>query len=138
MPKNLYDVLINIQNLLQKDLVEIDQDLEADETIESVFYDLLLEVKYAFAEDRTLNLVAELCDLLIEYGVETRIIELMLDNHNLRHTMCPDGECFPEYEDSDDDDGGEAYDYSLFDDDYDPLDEFENVISMTIKKGEDE
>ena len=135
MPKNLYDVLIKIQNLLQKDLVEIDQELEADETIESHFYDLLLEVKDAFAQDKTLNLVAELCDLLLEYGVSTRTIEYMLYNHNLRHTMCPDGECFAD-EDSDDDDGGESYDYTLFDDD--PVDEFENIISMTIKKGEDE
>jgi len=137
MPKNLYDVLISVSNLLEKDLVEIDQELEADETIESVFYDLLLEVKDAFAQDKTLNLVAELCDLLIEYGVETRVIELMLDNHNLKDTMCPDGECFPD-EEYDDEEYHDESDYSLFDDDYDPLDEFENVISMTIKKGEDE
>ena len=128
MPKNLYDVLIKLQNLLVKDLVEIDQDLDSDETMESRFYDLLLEVKYAFAEDKTLNLVAELADLLIEYGVSTRTIELMFENHNLKDTMCPDGECFPEYIEDDSD----QTDYTLFDDD--PVDEFENIISMTIKK----
>jgi hypothetical protein len=132
MPKNLYDVLVSVTNILEKDLVEIDQELEADETIETYFYDLLLEVKDAFAQDKTLNLVAELCDLLLEYGLKEYVIEYMLENHNLKETMCPYGQCFSDEEDDD-----EA-DYSLFDDDYDPLDEFENVISMTIKKGEDE
>lgn len=132
MPKNLYDLLIEVSNLVDKDVVELEQELSAsNETLDVHYFNMLQQIKYAFAEDRTLNLVAEMGDLLIEYGMDPRTIEKMFDNHNLRHTMCPDGECFPEYDDSDDDES----DYTLFDSD--PVEEFENIISMTIKKGGD-
>jgi Holliday junction resolvasome RuvABC endonuclease subunit len=123
--KNLFVLLNEMVEVVDADVVALEQQLaENNDTLDVHYFTWLEMIKHAYQADRTLNLVAEMGDLLIEYGMDPRTIDKLFENHNVKEIMCPDGECFTELED----------DYTLFEDD--PVQDFEDLLSRTFKKGD--
>lgn len=123
--KNLFVLLNEMVEVVDADVVALEQQLaENNETLDVHYFTWLEMIKYSYQADRTLNLIAEMRDLLIDYGLPFEVIEQLFENHNVKDIMCPDGQCFPELDD----------DYSLFEEN--PVEQFEDLLSRTFKKGD--
>lgn len=124
--KNLFELLNDVVELVDTDVVALEQQLaEHNETLDVHYFTWLEQLKYAYQEDRTLNLIAELMDLLYEYGLPSHTIKYILKMHNMFDIMCPNDECFAfENEDAP----------SLFEDD--PIEQLDTMIKNLKKGGE--
>lgn len=122
--KNLFELLNDVVELVDTDVVALEQQLaEHNETLDVHYFTWLEQLKYAYLEDRTLNLIAELKDTLFEYGCPPEKIKYILKFHNMYDMLCENDKCF-EFEEDDTP--------SLFD--YDPVEQLDTMIK-NLKKG---